>query len=224
MDFDKEIEYLENRNLLFALNDAELINKIIEDKFHIAIIFEKYKNDFPKKLRKKFPGIDYPRIQDIYTDSICDLQDKILTLGLKILEGKDPSIAGYLMGMCKNKLKDETKKYASKLIRTDFENQNDDNYYDAGSNQIQYHDQEDLITQQELTNKQIHLQYQVLEIMKNNGGKCYSLILLSFSSEYNYQVANLRELFNYTSVHTTINQKYKCLRRLKRIYNNLQLA
>lgn len=224
MDLNKEREYLENRSFLFNLSDAELIDKITEEKFHIAVIFEKYKDDFQKKLRTLFPGIDYPTIQDIYTDSICDLQDKILSLGLTLLEKKDSSIAGYLMGICQNKMKGVNKKHASKLTITDFENQNDDNYYDAASDQIQYHDQDDLIVQEDLTYNQIRLQFQVLEIMKNKGGKCYSLILLSLSSEYNYQVTNLRELFNYNSDHSTINQKYKCLRRLKKIYNNFQLA
>lgn len=224
MDLDKEKEYLENRNFLFNLSDAELIDKIIEEKFHIAVIFEKYKDDFPKKLRKKFPQIDYPTIQDIYTDSICDLQDTILTRGLTLLEKEDFSIAGYLMAICKNKMIDENEKNTSKLTRTDFENQNDDNYYDPVSDQIQYHDHDDLIVQQDLIYNQIRLQYQVLEIMKNKGGKCYSLILLSLSTEYNYQVTNLTELFNYNNDHSTINQKYKCMRRFKRIYNNFQLA
>lgn len=224
MDFNKQKEYLENRNFLLELSDAELINKIIDDNLYLGVIFEKYKDDLPKKLRKIFPEIDYPTIQGIYTDSICDLQDKILSLGLTLLEKKDFSIAGYLMGICKNKMKDENKKYASKLTRTDFENQNDDNYYDAVSDQIQYHDQDNLIVQEDLRYNQIRLQYQVLEIMKNKGGKCYSIILLSHSSEYNYQISDITELFNYNEDHTTTNQKYKCMKRLKKMYNNFQLA
>lgn len=224
MDLDKEIEYLENRNFLFNLNDTELIDKIIEDKFHIAVIFEKYKDDYPQKLRKIFPAIDYPTIQDIYTDSICDLHDKILSLGLNILDGKNFSIAKYLKGICENKLKNEYKKNGSKLTRTDFENQNDDIYSDAVSDQIQYNNQDDLIIQQDLTYNQIRLQYQVLDIMKNKGGKCYSLILLSFSSEYNYQTIDLRKLFNYKSNHSTSNRKFRCIERLKEMYNNFQLT
>ncbi|MBZ4042593.1 hypothetical protein [Flavobacterium hibisci] len=224
MDLNKQKEYVENRNNLFALNDEDLIMKIIEDKLYISVIFEKYKDDFQKKLRSKSPKMDHTIIQDIFTESICVLYGKILKHGLRLLQKKGSSIAGYLMGICLNTIRNEIERHGNLFVKKDFENQNYDDYY-IDSDEIQFQNiDKEFIIEQELLYKQTLIQYKVLEIMKNKGGKCYSLILLSFSPEYNYRIRNLTELFNYKNDHTTKSQKNKCMERLRNLYNNFQLA
>ncbi len=225
MDLNKQKEYLENRTLVFNLSDAELINKIIEDNLYLSVIFEKYKDDFPKKLRKIFPAIDYPTLEDIFTESVCIFKDVILRFGLKLLKKKNSSIAGYLMGICKKRILNLKRMHIDRFSNIDFEHSNYEDFYNVDSDQIHNDkDYEELTSEQEHLYNQTLIQYEVLEMMKRAGGKCYSLILLSLSSEYNYRVSDLRELFNYKNNHTTISQKHKCLMRLEAMYNNFQLA
>ena len=56
-----------------------------------------------------------------------------------------------------------------------------------------------------------------LEVLKERGGKCYSMIILSSKAIYKYTSADLTKLFNYANEATTRTQKYNCIQRLKTI-------
>jgi hypothetical protein len=236
MDYNNQKKYLQIRSYLLTLKDEDLISKIIEDSDHISIIFEKYQERFAKDLIYSNKDLDFQTIQDIITDSIFDLKDKILDLGADLLKTEEYSLEKYLFGICTNKIHSERKMHTNRYIKMNFENQNndddddddDDGNYASESNipnQIQDNAQHnELIFRRGTIDKKTSSMNQTLEIMKAKGGKCHSLIILSSSQDYNYKISDLTRLFKYKNEITTRNQKYKCIQRFKRIYNQFQLV
>lgn len=199
-------EYLEIQKSLLSLTDEELISRIIDDSNHISILYEKHHKDFCRKLKNKNKDINIQSIEDIVTDSIIDLLEKILKLGTDLLRNDTDSLKKYLSGICKNKILNERKRTEKINPETELEIIGD--FSDSN---------------EDFANPKIILWKKSLEILKEQGGKCYSMIILSSKAFYKYTIADLTELFNYANEATTRTQKYNCVQRLKTIYSELQL-
>jgi hypothetical protein len=213
MDIERQRQYLENKEYLLNLNDEELIANIIEDSDHIAIIFENYFKDFSKQLTRKFKYLDKQIIEDIVLDSIIDLKDKILKSGQELLNNNG-SLEKYLFGSCTNNIKSEINRRTTNYSKVDIENLN---YFFDPFQDIQ-------TNQDDLDEIAIKKMIRSLKKIKDLGGKCYSLIILSLDEDYNYSDSHLTKLFNYQNDVTTRNQKHKCIKRLKRINLTIQLS
>lgn len=193
-------EYMEIRESLLSLTDEELINKIIENSNHISVLYEKYHKDFCRKLQQRNKDINIQAIEDIVVDSILDLLDKILKLGTDLLRKDTDSLKKYLSGICKNKILNERKRTGKINSETELEFIGD---FSGVNNDI--------------NDPMIILWKKSLEILKEQGGKCYSMIILSSKAFYKYTIADLTKLFNYANEATTRTQKYNCIQRLKTI-------
>lgn len=231
MDFNKQKEYLQNRTYLLGIKDEELIIKIVEDQDYLGIIYEKFKDDYTRRFARLNKDMDYLLIDDIVTDSILILNEKILKAGVSLLEKKEnkkkPNIAGYLYVICQNQIFTERKRSKKHFVHHyDEDNEDDDETFEINIPDEHNHiaDPEELIFSRGIIDQKTNIMIQALKIMKNLGGKCYSLIMLSSSARYNYKMRNLTKLFNYSKEATTRNQKYKCIQRFKRIHSQLRLA
>ncbi|NRT15273.1 DNA-directed RNA polymerase specialized sigma24 family protein [Flavobacterium sp. 28A] len=191
--------------MLLNINDIELIDRIIADPNHISILYERHHKDFSQQLSSKFRDINLHAIQDIVTESILDLLEKIPYLQFEV--GKDnKSLENYLFVMCRNKLYNESKK-ATEI------------QYEENNKSISYlyHKHEEDTN----NNLQFEKWKQSLEVLKQRGGKCYSLIVLSTSKIYKYKISDLTRLFNYANDATTRTRKFNCLQSLKSILTEL---
>jgi DNA-directed RNA polymerase specialized sigma24 family protein len=200
-----QTQYQEQKNILLTLTDRDLISKIIENQKHIAIIYERHHTIFSQKLNLQNEDFNLGDIEDIVTESIFDLQDKILKTQFKILEKKDAKIKNYLFGICQNKISDRRKKTSNINLKVDIENHV---HYSS-------HDEDDI-------DPKVQKWKRSLEILKTQGRKCYSLIMLTSKNTYKYKIAALTTLFNYTNDINTRNQKSKCLKKLKKINSEIK--
>ena len=167
---------------------------------------QKDHKDFCRELKSKNKDINIQAIEDIFVDSILDLLDKILKLGTDLLRNDTDSLKKYLSGICKNKILNERKRTEKINSETELEFSGD--FSDSN---------------EDFDDPKIILWKRSLEVLKERGRKCYSMIILSSKAFYKYTIAELTKLFNYANDATTRTQKYNCMQQLRTIHSELQL-
>ncbi|MBB4804382.1 hypothetical protein HNP37_004469 [Flavobacterium nitrogenifigens] len=228
MDLSKQNEYLQNRSELLKLADEELIHKIIEDQEYISVIYEKFYAKYTNDFARKYRDLDYDIIDYFVSEAIVILLYKIKEHGATLLERKEPgktryTIASYLSGICRNQILKERNK--TNNLEPHYDNHGD--YYNDDLDESTIYPEPVTVNQeQEFTfdiDQKTDIMVKSLNLLKAKGRRCYTLIVLS-SSKNRHKIQHITEFFQYKSDNVTRTQKYKCIQRLKRIYNNFQLT
>jgi RNA polymerase sigma factor (sigma-70 family) len=196
------------------LNDQELLIKISENSDYLGEVYKRCKANCLGFMRKMTSGniSDY-ELEDVFQDANIILYEKIVK-GDFILTA---SFQTYLNSVCRFQLLNTIER--SKLI-TDYQENSDENY----ENPIDYHSSiTDSLDEIESSNEPQFLAIErALEHLKNEGRKCYDLLIQFWY--HRKKMEELALLLGYTNAANTKNQKSRCQERLRVLaYNELNI-
>lgn len=177
------------------MSDNELIQKIkIGDKSELVTVYKRYRTEFLNWAVNKY-GCSLDEAKDVYQHSILIFYEKITQDKLTFLTS---TIKTYLFAIGKNQVLEKIKR---------------NNRF---SSSIQFEASGNIFQTDELNLENETRLNLVEKCLEELGDPCRAL-LISYYYEKKSMI-EIAELLGYKNTDTTKNQKYKCLKRLKKLF------
>ncbi len=177
------------------MSDNELIQRIkVGDKSELVAVYKRYRTEFLNWAVHKY-GCTMDEAKDVYQHSILIFYEKITQDKLTFLTS---TIKTYLFAIGKNQVLEKIKRNNRFSDSSHFETSG--NIFDTDE-----------------LNKENEIRLDLVEkCLKELGDPCRALLISYYYEKKSMQ--EIAELLGYKNTDTTKNQKYKCLKRLKKLF------
>jgi RNA polymerase sigma factor (sigma-70 family) len=183
------------------MEDCEVLEKIrSEDMSGLKEVYTRYHDEFIGLVFKKFPRLEREDAEDIYADTVISLVENIQT-GRITCESLTSTLKTYMFQIGINKtlarLKRETRfgNIQQEILRTTDEAEEFDNLHED----------------QELVYKSIQ------KSLTEMGDPCKSLLEFHYFGKR--RMNDIADLLGYKNADVAKNQKAKCMKRLRKMFN-----
>lgn len=182
------------------MDEITVIDKICSgDREVLNTIYREYRSEFISWVVRQY-NCSQEEAKDVYQTSVLILYENIVSRKLTTLTS---SVKTYLFSIGKNKIR-EYKKGQNRLI--------------SEPNETMFETAPDETEQQELLEEQLKVAAQSLEEL---GNPCAQVLKHFYYDRLSME--EIAEKLNYKNKETAKNLKHKCLKRLRKIYQDRQL-